>query len=235
MQFDGICPWAAEVGSASPAANSLFGQGNSANLGINRKVWIPRIRRNDLANTKTLGFGCNLAHVFYWVFPLFLCWLEDGRLLQIVYATCLFERFLDSSRLTSTLNRRQVQRQTNHAAQSRQGVCGISVWVCGSISRLEGGAVRWGAQGRRGSCATICARSASAAGTSGWGGGGHRQCGRYCGNGRGSVLGLEDDGQTVVDWCRSPSRSTGESGAGRDDRIAVHAAEVGLDVKSADA
>lgn len=73
-------------------------------LGVNSKIWVPRIWRNDLAEAVILGFGCNLANVFHGIFPLFLCRLVDWRILQVIDAARLLDGLFGRRRQASAFN-----------------------------------------------------------------------------------------------------------------------------------
>jgi hypothetical protein len=99
-------------------------------LCIYSKGRIPALRRYDLADPVFLPFGCNLPDILYRILEILLRRTERRRFLQPMWSDP-FEGLASRGRLTSALDRREVE---SRGPSSTQGDVGSIGWMGGRIT-----------------------------------------------------------------------------------------------------
>lgn len=89
----------------------------ATHLGINGKIGVPRLWRNDFAEAILRCLGRDLSDVLKGFFPLLLCRTVRGRFLETVRSSLLLDWLWAGSWLTASLNRSQVERSAGHRTQ----------------------------------------------------------------------------------------------------------------------
>src|SRR5438045_7556191 len=87
-----------------------------SHLGVNCKVWLPTVRRDDFADAVFRRLWRNLLHILEGILEILFRWLVRRRFLKSKrpYLLC---RLPTSHRLSSTFHTRQVERRRTHGTE----------------------------------------------------------------------------------------------------------------------
>lgn len=111
-------------------------------LRVDCEIWVPAVRRDDLAETEFLRLGGDLLDVFKRVFPFFFRWAVCRCILQAVWSALLDDGFFHSGRLASSFDGRQAEGHAGHRAEQR-----LRVWRVVAV-RIDLSRLRLGIAGR---------------------------------------------------------------------------------------